>query len=312
MEKNVNLNDFAALSSISESFSHAGQDYIFSHCVHTPDMSGEKRQSQSSSPIRFDGATLVLVKKGTLDITINSEVYTLNAGDIAVTVPVDLINATANPGEFVDIYTLFLSLDFLKGINFDLSVLQPSHFIKKGPVVRFNPDEQRMVIDYLNLLHECATNNDSGHNQLGVIARSIGRNIVVALLYQLAYFSAKSYISQDLVANLPAGRSRKLNYVHEFIRIVEQNFRRERNVAFYADSLCITPKYLSLLVKEVTGHSAASIIDQYVITEAKNMLRFSGDTIQQVAYKLNFANQSAFGKYFKHLTGQSPTVFRTT
>lgn len=312
MENNINLSDFAALSSISKSFSHAGQDYIFSHIVLTADMTRENRQSESKRAVRFDGLTIVLIRRGNFEISINSEIYTMRAGDLAVTRPIDLIDAAVEPGEHIDIYTLFLSLDFIMGINFDINILRPAHFINQRPILTFDPDQQRLIIDYLKLLHECALNNESRPNQLGVIARSIGRNIVVALLYQLAYMSTKSQMSDSLMVNLPSPRTRKLNYVHEFLQVVEQNYRRERNVAFYADKLCITPKYLSLLVKEVTGMSAASIIDKYVITEAKNMLRFSGDTIQQVAYKLNFANQSAFGKYFKHLTGQSPTMFRTT
>ncbi|WP_290101184.1 helix-turn-helix domain-containing protein, partial [Duncaniella muris] len=50
--------------------------------------------------------------------------------------------------------------------------------------------------------------------------------------------------------------------------------------------------------------------DDYVILEAKNLLRFSGKNIQQVSYELNFPNQSSFGKYFKHLTGFSPSEYQ--
>ena len=81
-------------------------------------------------------------------------------------------------------------------------------------------------------------------------------------------------------------------------------------MGFYADKLYISPKYLSLIIKESTGRSAAEWIDEYVILEAKNLLRFSGKNIQQIAYELNFTNQSSFGKYFKHLTGMSPSEFQ--
>lgn len=81
-------------------------------------------------------------------------------------------------------------------------------------------------------------------------------------------------------------------------------------VSFYAEKLFISPKYLSLIIKESIGRSAAEVIDEYVILEAKNLLRFSGKNIQQVAYELNFPNQSSFGKYFKHLTGMSPSEFQ--
>ncbi|MDE5813808.1 MAG: helix-turn-helix domain-containing protein, partial [Muribaculaceae bacterium] len=91
---------------------------------------------------------------------------------------------------------------------------------------------------------------------------------------------------------------------------VLQNFRAERSVAFYADRLCVTPKHLSAVAKDITKHTASELIDHYVIMEAKIMLAESALTIQEIANKLNFANQSFFGKYFKHLTGYSPSQFR--
>ncbi|MFG6396731.1 MAG: helix-turn-helix domain-containing protein, partial [Muribaculaceae bacterium] len=104
--------------------------------------------------------------------------------------------------------------------------------------------------------------------------------------------------------------SRKLAYVRTFLRLVRNNHRQERAIGFYADQMFISPKYLSLIIKEATGRSAAEWIDQYVIQEAKNLLKYSGKNVQQVAYELNFSNQSSFGKYFKHLTGLSPTQFQ--
>ena len=80
-------------------------------------------------------------------------------------------------------------------------------------------------------------------------------------------------------------------------------------MSFYAQQLYITTKYLSNIVKEATGRSAAQWIDEFVILEAKNLLRFSGKTIKQVSYELNFSNQSAFGKYFKLITGMSPSEY---
>ena len=94
------------------------------------------------------------------------------------------------------------------------------------------------------------------------------------------------------------------------MKLVHVHYTRERGVRFYADKLCISPKYLSLLVKETTGKSAANWIDDFVLMEAKNLLRYSGKNVQQVAYALNFTNQSSFGKFFKHLTGQSPTEYQ--
>ena len=307
MELKLRLSDISPLSTISETFSHSDQDYIFSHFTVSDEL-----KDNTNDVVRFDGMTLLMVIKGSLRLTVNSESYTMQANSLAVLKPNDLIVSTTEPGEKAEVYTLFLSRAFIKGINFDVNILQPSRLLNVSPILKFNRHQQKHLLNYLLLLHNCAISNNAGPNQLGVIARSIGRNLVVALLYQIAYISERQRIQEGEMLDVPTNRTRKLNYVHDFLHIVEKYYRQERNVAFYADKLCISPKYLSLLVREATGHSAATIIDRYVITEAKNMLRFSGDTIQQVAYKLNFPNQSAFGKYFKHLTGQSPTMFRAT
>ena len=76
--------------------------------------------------------------------------------------------------------------------------------------------------------------------------------------------------------------------------------------------MCLTPNYLSSVVRKVSGKSATEWIDDFVISEAKIMLRYLDVSIQEVAYKLNFTTQSAFGKYFKQCTGMSPREFRKT
>ena len=127
-----------------------------------------------------------------------------------------------------------------------------------------------------------------------------------ALFYQMMLFLYRRIDTRDGVQSGP----RRNSYVQDFLKLVHLYYTTERSVAFYAAQLFISPKYLSLLVKEATGRSAACWIDHFVIMEAKNLLRYSGKNVQQVAYALNFSNQSSFGKYFKHLTGLSPTEFQ--
>ena len=84
----------------------------------------------------------------------------------------------------------------------------------------------------------------------------------------------------------------------EFMRLVKDNFRSERQLQFYADKLCITPRYLSRVVKECTGSSAADWIERYVVLEARALLKSTSMTIQQISDELNFPSQTFFGKYF--------------
>jgi AraC-like DNA-binding protein len=109
-----------------------------------------------------------------------------------------------------------------------------------------------------------------------------------------------------------AGVPQRSGVVERFMELVQEHYREERLIGFYADKLCITPKYLSKLVKDNTGRSAGEWIENHVILEARAMLQSSDMTIQQIAASLNFPNQSFFGKYFKRATGLSPKQYRRT
>jgi AraC-like DNA-binding protein len=97
-----------------------------------------------------------------------------------------------------------------------------------------------------------------------------------------------------------------------FLQLVSEYHTKERNMAFYAERLCLTPKYLSKLVKNVSGRSAPDWIDSFVILEAKNMLRYSDASIKEIVYNLNFPNQSVFYKFFKANTGMTPSEYRNS
>ena len=96
----------------------------------------------------------------------------------------------------------------------------------------------------------------------------------------------------------------------KFLELVNLNFRKERQLQFYADALCITPRYLSRVVKECTGSSAAEWIERCVVLEARALLKSTNMTIQQISDELNFPSQTFFGKYFKRRVGMSPKEYR--
>lgn len=103
--------------------------------------------------------------------------------------------------------------------------------------------------------------------------------------------------------------SRNQEIYARFMQAVQKNYMRERSIIYYADLLCISPKYLSQVIKNVTGRLAGEWIAGYVILEAKALLKSNKYTVQQVCDMLNFANQSFFGKYFKRKTGMSPKTY---
>ena len=90
-----------------------------------------------------------------------------------------------------------------------------------------------------------------------------------------------------------------------------EHFRESREVKFYADLLCLSPKYFGSIIKEQTGKSASEWIAEYVIVQAKTMLRYRKDlNIQQISFHLGFPDPTAFTRYFKANAGLSPKEYR--
>ncbi len=104
--------------------------------------------------------------------------------------------------------------------------------------------------------------------------------------------------------------SRREEIFTKFLSIVEDNYKMERSIKFYADKLCLTPKYLSSVVFAASKRLAGEWINDYVMLEAKAMLRTKNLSIQQISDMLNFPNQSFFGKFFKRHAGISPKEYR--
>ena len=114
--------------------------------------------------------------------------------------------------------------------------------------------------------------------------------------------------SGDRISKEKSGRQQEL--YTQFIHEVQKSYTKERSISYYADVLCVTPKYLSQIVHQVSGRFAGDWITDFVILEAKALLKSRKYTIQQVADMLNFANQSFFGKYFKDKVGCSPSEYQ--
>ena len=130
-----------------------------------------------------------------------------------------------------------------------------------------------------------------------------------SILYEtLSLYTSHMDRSQSNVIDSKLRRREDVFY--RFLLLVEANFQIERSVNYYAEKLNITPKHLSAVAKETSGHTAGEWIDSYVVLEAKMLLNNSELSIQEISSRLNFANQSFFGKYFKHHTGMSPRSYR--
>lgn len=106
--------------------------------------------------------------------------------------------------------------------------------------------------------------------------------------------------------------SRKEFLFQKFLHNVSTSEMKRHSVDYYAGQLHITPKYLSLVCKQISGKTALAWIEEYVMEDIRYYLRSSHISIKEVANKLGFPNLSFFGKYIKRTTGMSPRQLRRT
>ena len=125
---------------------------------------------------------------------------------------------------------------------------------------------------------------------------------------KLAHIGVRVMPRRSTLSDANSRRSEKV--FTNFLKMVEENCRKERRVAWYAQQQNITPKYLSEAVKRVSGRTAVEWVENYVTMELRVLLKNSTKTIKEIANEMNFPNQSFLGKYFREHVGVTPSEYR--
>ena len=300
MENESRTANIRLLKKVAAEFTQIEDSLVYAHLA--SDLTGQIVKLDPQV-IKVDGSVFLLLAKGKMHINFNFEEYDAVA-PAAISFPHGtMIRLSSDDFSEVDAYLLGYTHTFLQEVNISFSAVSGEAILgRRNPVMELKEREASQLLRYFSLIRSSIT--DQFNIQL---TKHIVSSLTSAMFYQMMLLLYKQI---DTTANDQNMGPRRSSYVHDFLKLVHLYYTRERSVNFYASQLFISPKYLSLLVKEATGRSAARWIDHFVITEAKNLLKYSGKNIQQVAYALNFSNQSSFGKYFKHLTGMSPTDFQ--
>lgn len=133
------------------------------------------------------------------------------------------------------------------------------------------------------------------------------KEVLNSLFYSvIQYYDHLYLLSKNLRKEDESGR----NLFNEFISLVNKYSDRERSISFYADKLCLSPRYFSGLIQEQSGKTAKHWIDTAVAMRAKILLRHTTKSISQVSAELHFPNDSFFCKFFRRVTNCTPKEYR--
>lgn len=261
--------------------------------------SGDGSSFGSPGQLGSNYYSLVLLLKGGIDLHDGEAAISLSEKDAVFFFPdaVHLIDQFKG-GEFIRVD---FNRDYLKKQGVFLGTAYAYHIFRGSAVQRFSLTDEEFTELYRDML---ALEQKLKVSKLVPFAADIIRNSFIGVLYDLF-----------MINNLRAGfelprQDSKIELTGRFFNLLVKNFRKEKTVAYYAAELFVTPRHLSWVLKEVTGKTAGTLVDEMVIKEAKRLLTGHDLNISQVAGRLYFANSSFFGKYFKKQTGFSPSAYK--
>lgn len=270
------------------------------------EMHYESKMDIIEYPCRFHGYMAFFCIKGEFEVEINLKKFTIRKDSMFIYTPGNIVRVTnidPQEKESVHFVVVAISEDLMSSTRFDFSKLyNESLRLLESPCVVINENERELCRKYFDLIQEVSK-----------IRMPNMRESVAALISSIFYLMGAMWTDRLTAAKKNGGEevsTRSKIVLEDFLLLVRDYHTKERSLSFYADKLYLTPKYLSKLIKSVSGKSAHEWIDSFVILEAKNLLKYSDMSIKSIVYELNFPNQTTFYRFFKTKTGMTPSEYR--
>lgn len=245
-----------------------------------------------------DGSAVLICQSGEGVVRVNYHEYTLKKNQVFIIIPYHIISLKKLSDDF-SVAGLFCSNDYFTRNTILNHNYDRLFKFKQYPIITFTGEQMDRLMELHDVMMVRYKNLNNPYNE----------ECLTMLIFS---FFAEIINIHDI--NKPnkvqTALNRQEKITDEFFRLLINNFKEQRAVAFYADKLCFTPKYLSSVVKKVTGYTIQEWINEMVINHTKNLLKMTDKTVLEISEELNFSNPSFFGRFFKQYTGLTPLQFR--
>ena len=252
-------------------------------------------------PSRLNALIIGVGTEGETSLTSNLQEFRLKKDSLFIFSPKHILQVQSN--NRFKAHLIVIAPDFLKRINIDTKRMMPL-FLQFGslPCMELTHAESQSLRSFISMVEQELKGSETDFS-----SEIIG-GLIAATTHKVGD-TPTHYLTEHPEVDSPI-HNRAEEYFRQFTELLGEHYKHERSVGFYARQLCITPKYLTTLIKRISGKSVSEWIDNYVILEAKTLLKYSNMSVQEIAYYLNFPNQSFFGSYFKRNAGMSPSQYK--
>lgn len=234
---------------------------------------------------------------GELTLEINERPFNIQSGMFSILKRDNTWKVLRYSKDLYIICVLSQNNDYIAQLNNTLLLLDFKFQIDKNPCYKLQGTILNELITLFHLMKEVMK------REVTMLKKEIIQNYLCIIFYT---------ILTETVQNVYGTHSNKYanEILRKFILLLDNHCRQERRLSFYADRLCITPKYLTVLVKQASGRNARQWMVDFVIAESKRLLQKETLTVLEVSDRMNFPNQSFFTKFFRQYTGQTPTEYK--
>jgi AraC family transcriptional regulator, transcriptional activator of pobA len=289
MQRKANLKSF----NLYEFLKHQN-----AHSIHVPFFLADRhtyKNAHINFPFRTFTYGLGITYTGDGDIIkIGSADYVMKAGSLTSIGPGLVCQWTGNYTAEHD--TIYFTEELFSGLQVNSFLQSLSFFFHGGNHVIALTEEQvkkvAALFDLLKTLQE-------------------DKNAIPGVVHALLVLVSSFHTAQtDLPESITV--SNKQRITRAFRKLVAEQYPEHKEVAFYASELNITPKYLSEVLQSELGKSAKNFIDEFVVMEAKSLLKQTNMSVQEISHWLGYEDASHFTKSFKKLAGTTPSAYRLT
>ena len=265
------------------------------------DMDETSIRELEGQPFRIDGCGWIICTEGECFLNIGEKELRIAPGDLLLATPISRM--LIHRSHAFSARGLFLRMGYLNRNTLPMlcSTSLLIH-VMRHPVCKMESEQYVQALAMMQNIRSIALydresqfNNEAIHNGIAMFLYVIGDRLQQVIHLQETKVSIVNRCEE---------------YFFRFIELLAKHYKTSRRIDFYAERLCLTPKYLTVLVRTATGKTAKVWIDDFIISDAIFLLQHSDMSIQQIADDLNFPNQSFFGKFFKDHTGRAPSSFR--
>lgn len=239
---------------------------------------------------------IILNHRGWIKFNYDMQIIEFNLHDIVMVPPGHVMLAIESSDDYLA-SLLVISPRFINKQNRNHLSLDPLEYHYNSA---FHLDEEQYegTLGHFQMLHAISQLNHPEREELLAKQMEVGTQLIEIYLQEKGITTMHEFnVDQQLL--------------NRFQNLITKHFRESREVRFYANQLCLSPKYFGSVIKQQTGVAANEWISRYVIIQAKTLLRYRNEmSVQQVSYELGFQDPATFTRYFKTNTGLTPKEYR--